>query len=413
MSKAFKIIVDIVIVLCILSVVALIVPSLVGVKTDIVGPKMDSNMQEGVVTYGVRRPVGALLPGDEIVYSGDDYLYVYTVEEVDTDNGEVHAVDVTTSQTSVLPLKKNAVKKVLAVPYLGYLMIATRTTTGMGMLISAALVLLALFIVAEVWYRKVRKEKAAVYKEEDDYFTALAQSMEKPSSLDELNRTPAPAAEPVQPADNEEAGKTMIVSEMPGAAAASEEIQELILEPVPEAPAAEGDAAELGATSVILDPDDADFVTGFENLEQDAKESEQQSKEAIEAYKRRLEATKQENGQPERYDTDNIVAAFAEIPDDNSAASLNMSDDQIPDVSDALVAALNTTQVSRPDRTYQPAQPVQEEEVGNEEADEIELAIPVKTVDEILEEAYSKGYDPLVTTDDVTGVKLVDFSDCL
>lgn len=425
MSKAFKIIVDIVIVLCILSVVALIVPSLVGVKTDIVGPKTDSNLDEGSVIYGVRRPVGALMTDDEIVYSSDDCVYVYSVVKVDSDNGEVYAFDPKNGETSVLQMNKNATKKVLTVPYLGYLMIATRSMNGMATLICAALVLVALFIVAELWYRKTRREKGLRYRgEDDDYFTALAQSMEKPGALDEISKASAPVETPPEPLDLEAAGKTINIPE-PAASStkASEAVSELILEPVGEtAPAAAVSPETTGIIGVVPGSEDrlalgetSEFVAAFEeyeNVPHNAPErpAQPQIRQAAEAYS----ASQLLNPQSEKYSTENIVAAFAEVPDDNSAASLDMSDDQLPDVSDALVAALDTTQVSRAERPYhQPVKPAEPEVEVDPEMDEIELAIPVKTLDEILEDAYAKGFDPLVTTDDVTGVKLVDFSDCL
>jgi len=51
------------------------------------------------------------------------------------------------------------------------------------------------------------------------------------------------------------------------------------------------------------------------------------------------------------------------------------------------------------------------EHKGNTE--EIELAIPVRSLEEIIQQAYSAGLDPLVTKDSVTGIDFVDFSDCL
>lgn len=44
---------------------------------------------------------------------------------------------------------------------------------------------------------------------------------------------------------------------------------------------------------------------------------------------------------------------------------------------------------------------------------EIELAMPVRTADEILSKAYAAGLDPNVEEDKSTGVTLVDYSDCL
>ena len=114
------------------------------------------------------------------------------------------------------------------------------------------------------------------------------------------------------------------------------------------------------------------------------------------------------------YNTGNIAAAFAEIPEENSAASLDLDENVIPDVSEALVAALATTNVSRSDRAYTQNIPQPEPEVQEEEQlDEIELAIPVRTADEILEEAYANGLDPKVSEDEVTGIKFIDFSDSL
>ena len=47
------------------------------------------------------------------------------------------------------------------------------------------------------------------------------------------------------------------------------------------------------------------------------------------------------------------------------------------------------------------------------QADEIVLAIPARSVEEILQEAYRDGEDPKVEKDELTGVTFVDFSDCL
>ena len=60
------------------------------------------------------------------------------------------------------------------------------------------------------------------------------------------------------------------------------------------------------------------------------------------------------------YSAESMAEAFEDVPEDKSAATLNMSDDEIPDVSDALVAALATTQVNRSDYYQQVRQPVEE-----------------------------------------------------
>jgi hypothetical protein len=87
----------------------------------------------------------------------------------------------------------------------------------------------------------------------------------------------------------------------------------------------------------------------------------------------------------------------------------------LPDVQAALEAALENQQLNRPGETASMAVPVQEEDVAPQfnENGEIELAMPVYTADELIERAYAKGLDPTVEDDSITGIKIVDFSDCL
>ena len=407
--------------------------------------------------------------GDEILYAGETSLYLYTVDSVDADNGEVTVTDKTTSDQMVLQLNRNATKKVLIVPYIGYALLALNSRNGLAMLISGAVVLVALYILASVWDKRRKDRLAAQYDEDEEYFTALAESVDKPSKLDEVlyrPSTPAPEQAP-QTAD----APTV---EMPGIRSAEQaDFQEeeelfpgLSSEPVTQeslgetimvaAPAAEqnvpderaaaGMAAGIAAAGIAAaEAPEAGIFEEAEALpeEEPVKEkAEEKAAEAIPAAAAVTAAAEAKEAGPEKKADGSRseapaaakreaaaasrgetpaepvkeeqpfdVEALAAVPDDNSPASLNISDNEIPDVSDALVAALETTQISRTERPTQSFAPVTEP-VPAEEPDEIELAIPVKTANEILDEAYAKGYDPQVITDDVTGIKLVDFSDC-
>lgn len=97
--------------------------------------------------------------------------------------------------------------------------------------------------------------------------------------------------------------------------------------------------------------------------------------------------------------------------------------DTLPDVQAALEAALenqplnhtgNTATIQQTARqdTDQTGRPDDNTPLSNAKG-EIELAMPVRTADELLQKAYAKGLDPNVTEDDTTGVTLVDYSDCL
>ena len=89
-------------------------------------------------------------------------------------------------------------------------------------------------------------------------------------------------------------------------------------------------------------------------------------------------------------------------------------EEEMQDVQAALENALVREPMNSQGQTVQipPVEP-QEETAAAQKSDEIVLAIPARTVEEILQEAYSAGEDPRVEKDELTGVTFVDFSDCL
>lgn len=433
MSKVFKVIVNIIIIVCILSVVALVVPPLVGVEESISRPQMDTNVSEGTVLYGTKLPVSMTSAGDEIVYEGDGYLYLYKINEVDSANGEVHVVNEVSGEQSVLQISKSVNKKVLAVPFIGYIMIATGSKEGIAMLISAAVVLILLALVAELCRKKAYPDEDEEDEEEEEYFSDITKNMETKTGYEaEYNAgfvsagtdSTAPAAEAAAEtaqAENNEEGKTIVIPANIEAAADDAEEKAALFEEEFE----EEGLEEKTETAAVKSGATFDFATVMqkEQLEEAAAQAETPQKEVkdqaaeavkaeetVKAAEAKVQAPKAEKAAS--YSSEAMEEAFDNVPEDKSPASLNISDDEIPDVSSALVAALATTQVNRSDRSYQQVQqPV--EEAPAEPADEIELAIPVRSAEEILSAAYARGEDPGVTKDEVTGVTLIDFSDCL
>lgn len=449
MSKVFRVLVDIFIAVCLIAVAALLVPPLIGVKTEVAAPAMDRNLTEGTVTYGVRRPAATLSKGDEIVFSDEEIpsLYLYTVISVDADNSVLTVLDPATSQELDLEVGKNITKKVLVLPYLGYILLALRSPNGLAMLISAAAFLVALFLIALLWDKKSSAAKAEVARKsegDEEYFAALARSVEQPGKLDEIYRSPAAPETPQNAAAGMSAATQNLYTETSAVDGRTKEIDVNGTLAGLGVGAAAGAAAAAGADEIL----EVDTNPDFPAIDESAAVQKSQPVIRPETVKVKEKAVGKDNGgkavlagigvgaaaaaavnaaqnakdddwediqekpEPDRYTTDNIIAAFSNVPDDKSAASLDIAENEIPDVSNALVAALETTQVSRPERTYQTAAFKPVPEPVEEELDEVELAIPVKTANEILDEAYAKGYDPQVITDDVTGVKLVDFSDC-
>ena len=90
--------------------------------------------------------------------------------------------------------------------------------------------------------------------------------------------------------------------------------------------------------------------------------------------------------------------------------------DSLPDVQAALEAALENQPLNRTSEDYtlqQPEKPDASQKEETEARDEIELAMPAHTAEELLEKAYADGLDPKLKKDETTGVTLVDYSDSL
>ena len=101
-----------------------------------------------------------------------------------------------------------------------------------------------------------------------------------------------------------------------------------------------------------------------------------------------------------------------DMPVPETDTEKNVGTDTIPDVQAALEAALETQQIRQPEQMVEQGYPEEEAE-QTQALEEIELAMPVRTVEELLQEAYSDGDDPVVKEDDTTGVTFVDYSECL
>ena len=89
------------------------------------------------------------------------------------------------------------------------------------------------------------------------------------------------------------------------------------------------------------------------------------------------------------------------------AAAAEKTADDVPDMQEALENALATEPMNSQGQTVQmPTIPPEEKETPLQ-ADEIVLAIPARSVEEILQEAYRDGEDPKVEKDELTGVTFV------
>lgn len=166
MSKFLKFIVHFIIICTILCVVALSVPPLLGIKTTIIdGSYTDTNMLLGSVTYSIQTEPSDLKLGDSLVVENGSSVRRYTVIEVNLagENCLVKDPIIMGNYTQTVSIKNGAWKTILAVEGIGYLMVATQSKEGMVILGIAVLVLIILYIIAELWKKnpsdKQRRKK--------------------------------------------------------------------------------------------------------------------------------------------------------------------------------------------------------------------------------------------------------------
>lgn len=372
MAKFLRVIFNLLLMVYIVAALALFVPPLVGVTTAVTLEGTTGNQELGSVNYAWRTPLKSLQTGDEILVTGDNSVTVYPVKSVDTEEAIVTAADAESTQ---LQVRTYVYKLVLTVPYLGYIAIALQTTEGMIMLAAIAGVLLLLCILTAIWSRK-RKIKRMKEDEEDledeennEFFQSLASQKREADERAE--------AEFRRRRENTEETRVIETAQP----ALDEEFEELPV--ADEKKADEASEKETAEAETLETLDEADAQTDIE----------------IPAEEEPQEADTKEVKEP--------VAATGPMAVERAVATGN-----IPGVQAALEAALDTQQIQRHVRR---TEVVREQEVETEslEAEEIELAMPVHTVDEYLQKAYAEGRDPVVRKDELTGVTYVDFSECI
>lgn len=156
MARFFKFIFRVLLIVYIAVVLALIVPPLVGFTTATVQETSERNQSVGTVDYAKRIPLQDLKPGEQILVTGTNSVKVYTVQFVDTEQSVVTVAD---AQAQQIPVRSYVYKVVLAVPYIGYIIIALQTMEGMIVLAMIAILLILLCVLTGIWSKMVKEKK--------------------------------------------------------------------------------------------------------------------------------------------------------------------------------------------------------------------------------------------------------------
>lgn len=154
MSKFLKVIVNLFLVFAILVAGAILVPPILGVSTTMIdSASLDTNLPVGSITYSESTSVSDIAVGDKILIEGDNSVYVYVVESADAVTGKFTVSDETGHKTEAEEhtLRNEALKVVLTVPFIGYLMIAMHSMEGLIIIGLVVLFVIILFILSELW----------------------------------------------------------------------------------------------------------------------------------------------------------------------------------------------------------------------------------------------------------------------
>lgn len=154
MSKFLKVIVNLFLVCAILVAGAILVPPLLGVSTTVVdSASMDTNLPIGSVTYSQDVKVAEIAVGDKVLVESDTKAYAYIIEAADKTTGNFMVTDANDAQAEAeeIALRNVALKIVLTIPFIGYIMIAMRSMEGLIIIGLVVLFVIILFILSELW----------------------------------------------------------------------------------------------------------------------------------------------------------------------------------------------------------------------------------------------------------------------
>ena len=166
MSKFLKFIVHLVVICAIVIALGLTIPPFFGVDTVVVTDSAQAtNLPMGSVTYAIPVKTEEIRENDPILVQEDSNTYRYNVRRIDQASGTGTVVDpsVTDGKEITVAVPDYVKKVVITIGYVGYLLIAVKSTEGLIILGLVILFLIILYIIAELWKRDDRG-----YEEEYD-----------------------------------------------------------------------------------------------------------------------------------------------------------------------------------------------------------------------------------------------------
>ncbi|MBR0397262.1 MAG: hypothetical protein IJI10_03235 [Eubacterium sp.] len=363
MARFLKVVVRILLILMVLAGAALLVPPFAGIDTVVVEDETTGNEERGTVIYARSVDPSELEAGDKLLRVTEDRaVNTYIIRGYDGSSRTITAVRGEGGEEEELHATGTVRRILFMVPYLGFLSIATQSMTGLMILGGCILILIILFVIAELLSGDDDDEEDEEDEEEDDQYFAELYSRKG----DAFNAEKASQYE-IAPAE------------------------------IPEAPAfpVEGEGEEF-----IKNLKDAisgnDLGTSGEMHNVPYLDEEEEGPQEL--------PMPEQDEVPEEAAAEEVPKA---VPDEEDPVPT----DGLPDVQAALEAALEGRQISYSNNVQHPG--ASAKEMQKPKSGEIELAIPIRTAEEFMEQAAANGDEPSIREDQLTGVKFVDYSNCL
>lgn len=363
-----KFIVGIMLAVFIAAGAGLIIPQFLGIDVTVVQETTVSNQKVGTAVYSKKEDVSSLAAGQKILELDTNKLNVLTVTDYNAESG---VITVTGGTGRTATVSRNYLHVLAAVPFIGFLSIATQSVTGLIVLAAVLALIIIVFIIAEI-----------LKKGSDDY----DEDEEEPEEDDDTFYTDL--AEKKRKSDREEEEKYNKKKHKKDSAKKTKSSK-----------------AERRSDRRRPDDDDEDYD------EEDEKERSSSGRKRPGTEKTRPKLQPEpDSGMTE------ISDSSAQGEEDLEPEEKEIGTDSLPDVQAALEAALENQPLNRTSEDYtlqQPEKPDSAQKADTDARDEIELAMPAHTAEELLEKAYADGLDPKLKKDETTGVTLVDYSDSL
>ncbi len=382
MSKFLKFIVHLVVICAIVIALGLTIPPFFGVDTVVVTDSAQAtNLPMGSVTYAIPVKTEEIRENDPILVQEDSNTYRYNVRRIDQASGTGTVVDpsVTDGKEITVAVPDYVKKCVITIGYVGYLLIATKSTEGLIILGLVILFLIILYIIAELWKRDDRG-----YEEEYDPAGGYVKSA-KELKREEKERARRMKEEEKQMAAEAKAGRKK--------------------------KKAEKKKVRTGGFVDEIDEDDDDY----EDVSAETVPIQPAVGEAHEFLRKEVAAA---TAGAAAADSNSIQQEVLRVM--NGGVDPQQSYPQ-PQYTQPQPQAAPQPQYAQPQPQYaepqpqytQPQQPAQSP-IGDEETVQIrKRAIPGYSAEELAGQAQQAGDTPDVMKDDITEVTLFDYSDIL